>query len=95
MYGGGAGSILHMINSYKENRELLKRIKPFKRQRDHEIELLSRRKNIMLKFRKISELDLKILRRKLKREFVRETLVYVFVSLIILLLIPVFLSYIL
>ena len=64
MSGAGGGSIIHMINTYKENRALLKRIKPFQKHKDSGLYKYGIKE---VRYKTISETDLLVLRKKLRR----------------------------
>lgn len=79
---GGEGSILAMIQSLKANKALLKRKKSFHYKNEfHSAELNEKNK---LEFRKISEEELQILRKKYRKDRIKETLKSTIVFLILL-----------
>lgn len=64
---GGEGSMLHMVISYKANRDLIKSIKPFKRYRDTSHEG-SHSRHTDAEFKKPDPVYLSNLKRKLERK---------------------------
>ncbi|MBI9052924.1 MAG: hypothetical protein JEY96_03850 [Bacteroidales bacterium] len=65
MIGGGAGSILHMIVTLKNNKNLLKRISPFKNVNRNKVRHL---KHQDLKFKKFTKKEFKEFKVKLAEQ---------------------------
>jgi hypothetical protein len=78
----GIGSMLHMVSTYRQNRELLKRIKPFKNIKN--AKLSYKKTSVNLKFKEATEEELQIFREKLLREKRKELIKSIFVSIIVL-----------
>jgi len=71
MFLSNAGSIIHMINSLKENRALLKRIKPFQKHKDSDLYKYGISE---VEYKTISEEELIALRKELKKSHRKKNL---------------------
>ena len=81
---GGAGTMIAMIQSLRENRAMLKRIKPFYKQRQHDIDNLLSRKQTGAQFKKASPEYMEQLRRNLRKQSrVEKIVIYSFLILAI------------